>query len=808
MAITNEKSPIQKLSILSLEGITKKNQLNYQMLFLLHGSVRIQSSSITYFLDDKDVILLYPRECYTISGRGNTLLLMVELDSNFISKSQPLQEGSYICNSSLDKERDYAPLRNLLSQIAIMYFSKEEYAFLNLTSLAYQLLYYLNSYHYEKAAHQEPKSNHPKYQERVNTILNYIHLNYASDITLQALADYVHLTTPYLSKFFKNQLHSNFNYYVNQIRLAHAMEDLCNSNKSVTTIAHNNGFPSMNAFNKLFKEKYKTTPSKFRNQLSSPVLSASYEEEGALIEMDYDTHKQLLEEYSANSSDILPKFDFPYQKNINIPDVHTFQEMKPIWRSMINLGSTLHIAKRDLNKQLIQMQNDIPFQYGRIEAVLNDRFLPKDPVTGCYSFTSFDRAIDLLQTNHLIPYLDLTLPYEVMAAPSRDIILVDTSEYLEMVNAILVHSANNFGVEEVEKWVFEIGYYENHITKQHEAPEDFADRFCLAFQAIKRLLPEALVGGISYHLSLPPTRLKEILQCLSNRKLSPDFISLTIFPYEIGDTEDISQSERSAFFYSSDVSFAKHKVMEFKKLLAGYQNLSPLLFVNALGADIRRQYFLNDTCFQATFFIKNTIDLLGEVDLLGYYQLSDTAYTQAESNQFLNGHNGIMNQFGIKKPGWLALQILNHSGSNLIDKGPNYMITKGRREIYHITLCNYIHISDYYCLNTQEELSIQDAYSVYSEPKTQKISIRLGNMLDGIYHVITYRINKNSGSLLDEWSRIGFWEEATRREFDYFKSIIQPKRNYQHMTCTEGTLEFDIQLAPHEVVFLEISLEL
>ena len=98
---------------------------------------------------------------------------------------------------------------------------------LNLTSQAYRLLYYLNAYHYEDLTKEQPLPlENPKYQERMTAILTYIHENYNSSITLQAAADALHLSVPYLSAFFRQNMKENFNTYVNHIRLKYAVEEL------------------------------------------------------------------------------------------------------------------------------------------------------------------------------------------------------------------------------------------------------------------------------------------------------------------------------------------------------------------------------------------------------------------------------------------------------------------------------------------------------------------------------------------------------------------------------------------------------
>lgn len=45
------------------------------------------------------------------------------------------------------------------------------------------------------------------------------------------------------------------------------MEDLLYTNESIMKIAMDNGFASVAAYNKTFKEKYAMTPSEFRRQI-------------------------------------------------------------------------------------------------------------------------------------------------------------------------------------------------------------------------------------------------------------------------------------------------------------------------------------------------------------------------------------------------------------------------------------------------------------------------------------------------------------------------------------------------------------
>ena len=76
----------------------------------------------------------------------------------------------------------------------------------------------------------------------INKALEYIELHYAESLSLNVLAEEVHMNPYYFSSFFKKSTGKNFKDYVNQIRLKHAVTLLLDTDKKVYEIAMNVGF--------------------------------------------------------------------------------------------------------------------------------------------------------------------------------------------------------------------------------------------------------------------------------------------------------------------------------------------------------------------------------------------------------------------------------------------------------------------------------------------------------------------------------------------------------------------------------------
>lgn len=97
------------------------------------------------------------------------------------------------------------------------------------------------------------KKNH-KYAIRIAEISQLIQQRYTENITLKELADEVHLSVPYLSKFFVDYFGMNFLSYLNQYRLMHAMQELSITDKNIDEVAIDSGFPNSHAFVTLLKK--------------------------------------------------------------------------------------------------------------------------------------------------------------------------------------------------------------------------------------------------------------------------------------------------------------------------------------------------------------------------------------------------------------------------------------------------------------------------------------------------------------------------------------------------------------------------
>lgn len=101
-------------------------------------------------------------------------------------------------------------------------------------------------------------------EDRVQIILNYIHANYSTNITLNDLAAAANVSKSEVLRCFKSVINISPIKYLKNFRLQNAAYMLKNSKYSIQTIYELCGFDSNSYFSKSFKEMYHCSPRDYR----------------------------------------------------------------------------------------------------------------------------------------------------------------------------------------------------------------------------------------------------------------------------------------------------------------------------------------------------------------------------------------------------------------------------------------------------------------------------------------------------------------------------------------------------------------
>ena len=100
--------------------------------------------------------------------------------------------------------------------------------------------------------------------EKMKSLMRYIHKHYSETISIEDLTTEVHISKRVCFRLFRENLHMSPIEYITSYRLNKARQRLIGTNETITQIAYNCGFGSSSYFGKVFREYFDDTPANYR----------------------------------------------------------------------------------------------------------------------------------------------------------------------------------------------------------------------------------------------------------------------------------------------------------------------------------------------------------------------------------------------------------------------------------------------------------------------------------------------------------------------------------------------------------------
>jgi beta-xylosidase/AraC-like DNA-binding protein len=632
--------------------------------------------------------------------------------------------------------------------------------------------------------------------------------NFRYPTTLRTLSKKFSLTPQYLSRYFKNRFGVNFHSYLNHLRLESAKKDLLLSDATVTTVAHDNGFPSLSTFTKELKNISGKTPNEYRKYADAQMQET---------ETDYD---ETAPEAEAIQNKLLPYLrniqeDNPanQQRKIIEADVRFSSDYERPWAEVINLGFAHDFLKPAFLDHLRLLQGETPFRYGRFQGIFGKSMLISQNDKRNYNFVQIDRAIDFLRSVRLIPFLEIGFkPDKIQENAGKYVFFnddeikeIDIDDYEELMDHFMKHLINRYGVEDVNAWRFEMMCLSTYAQYGIAEIDNYIECFMKIRRVIKKYAPGSLVGGPGFNLAFSEDleKMVKITYTLRKRNSPLDFFSIYSFSLSriFSDSNTVKQDRLKRW--------AKNETAEHinwaKTFIQSQDPLIRCFFVTEWSLDFSCRNRLHDLLIKAAFVLQNCINAIGTTEVLAYWLASDISAEYSDSSAILFGGAGLISRHGIRKPSFFVYKFLSRLGSRLVAKGENYIITAKSDNNYTAIVSNFKYIKDYARLQHIYQDSLFESSELLEDTKTLLISLTLTGLAPGSYKVRQEILNRSHGSLYDAWVRLSAAEELQTMEIDWLKNTCIPTMQIDFLSCDKG-LSLRCELEPNEIRFLDISL--
>lgn len=227
---------------------------------------RMQPGTFTFIL---------PYQIHEIISAKNTSLILFncvfdlrvlhDLDlQSLLSDTDQLSIEPYI---ALGVE-DFIHIKKMLHDMLIEYNDNKPYKHILLKAKLAEVIVLFERIRKRNYSVTLKNSNSTK-KKVIWDVVHYIHLQYHEDITLSSLSKKFHVSIPYLSELFKEQLGQNFVHFLHEVRIRHASSLLTSTTVPVTDIALEVGYRSFQTFSRVFREQKNLTPTAYRKSQAS-----------------------------------------------------------------------------------------------------------------------------------------------------------------------------------------------------------------------------------------------------------------------------------------------------------------------------------------------------------------------------------------------------------------------------------------------------------------------------------------------------------------------------------------------------------
>ena len=241
-----------------------------ELLYIVRGQAEINAGNTKYHAKAGDIFVFNSNEIHscmkTFLGYRTYCL---QFQPSFLqSKVVDICEHNYI-RPLIEKRTEFktcyqsdSELIELFERCEKAYRQKNTGYHIALKGYIYAILsqlYKLNEHLSINTIDQNDQS-----YKRVNYIITHITENYAQDIDFRKIVSDMYLHYSYFSRVFKSQTGKSMRQYLNEYRIASALNLLTSTNKNITEIAIECGFDDLNYFSRSFKQLIGLSPAKVK----------------------------------------------------------------------------------------------------------------------------------------------------------------------------------------------------------------------------------------------------------------------------------------------------------------------------------------------------------------------------------------------------------------------------------------------------------------------------------------------------------------------------------------------------------------
>ena len=767
-------------------------------LFCLSGENTVWIGLEQIVLQPAGMVVINPLEPYSIEcAKGGKMVSML-IPRDFLRFGRyNYEEQEILCkvnDNAPGTDKVYDHLRMQYAKIFNEYL-KEDTAPSKIVSDTLMLLETLVKY-FATSTKQRQNQKQAEITDRLIRIIDYCHAHWKEDISLAMLAEAVHLTPNYLSRFMKQHLHVTFLAYINSIRMQYARYEIVRSKKSITQIAYESGFHNTTSFISQFSKLFHMTPNEYRKNNSAAML----DKYGSNGNLEPEEQISMLLRYTDHTAALEDAEDAPVENRfISIDCAVKGKKWGQGWKRLLNLGFAKDGLNGSVQRMLTLTQRDLGFEYVRFCGIFHHSmklYSIAEDGNEHFAFAQLDMLIDFFYSIRLLPFVELgMIPEPLIIRHSDSESTFDEQGWTRVIQRTIRHFLRRFGREEVRKWRFTLPGLKLS-DESYISVVSWMRLYCLTYRTIKDIDERILIGGPGRMPgeSGDPSALPDFMNVADQQHCIPDFFTATCYPESV--------PEDKTDFVKED-HFTRRFLADFRKSLQGMPCEDLEIWVEDWNVVPWLEDMAGDTCYRASLLVQYLHENCSSADAFTFGKLTDYTEERMLSDDVFQQGYGLFSYQGLPKAGWNAMKLLGHLGNRVIATGDGYLVTcdGDNLQILMTRYCQYHHL---YRHQYQMPESRESVFSIFQTKSALRYNLEIYGLQEGLYRVSQYSIAKSHGSVFEQWMEMGMPEFLRGEELNYLHSVSKPLYRTS-ITNVKKDFRFDLVLQPLETLLITIE---
>lgn len=456
------------------------------------------------------------------------------------------------------------------------------------------------------------------------------------------------------------------------------------------------------------------------------------------------------------------------------------------WEHTVGSDHAPVALRADWQCQLKRCRDELGFRYVRFHGLLSDDMgtLVRDHNKLVYSFFNADQVFDFLLSIGVKPFVELSFMPTALASGSRTVFNYkanvtpprDYKQWAALINRLLSHWVERYGLKEVREWFFEVWNEPNLKSFWTGTQRDYFKLYRYTAEAIKKVDSSLRVGGPATARS---EWIEDFVEFCERNIVPSDFISTHQYPTDGLEREGNTELQ----LFKSQRGIMRERAQDTRR----YAGDRPVYYTE-WNSSANSSDPLHDEPYAAAFAVATILEAKGLVEGYSFWTFSDIFEEQGLQPMPFHGGFGLLTVHGIAKPAFRAFELLHQLGErqSLVDG------------LHETVDCSVI----------SKDSSVTIVLTNHTTPghsiETEQLEIKLDNAREPVAAHIQ-RIDADHANPKRLWKEMGRPEYLQPKELEQLHEASRLEKERQPISYKGGSIFLKVKLPAHAVAVITID---